>query len=43
MYSLDEFLGLEESAEIENLPSSQTQQTAHGEYTEVQHSGMGGL
>ena len=38
---LDEFLGLEESAEVEHLPCGQTQQTTHGEDAEVEDAGVG--
>ena len=34
----NEFLGLEEPPEVEDLPHCKKQQTAHGEDAEVQHS-----
>lgn len=36
--SLDEFLCFEVTSEIQHLPSRQTKQTAHAEYTKEQYS-----
>lgn len=40
---LDQLLCLEEAPQVEDLPCSQTDETAHGEYAEVQHTSVGGL
>lgn len=40
---LDQLLCLEEAPQVEDLPCSQPNETAHGEYAEVQHACVGGL
>ena len=40
-FLLDEFLCFEEPAQVEDLPRSQTQETAHAEYTEEQDTAVG--
>lgn len=42
-FLLNQLLGLEEAAQVEDLPRGQTNQTAHGEDAEVQHTRVGGL
>lgn len=37
-FLLDELLGFEEAAQVEDLPCGQTNQTTHGEHAEVQHT-----
>lgn len=40
---LDQLLSLEETPQVEDLPCGQPNQTAHGEYAEVQHACVGGF
>ncbi len=40
---LDQLLCLEEAPQVEDLPCGQPNETAHGEYAEVQHACVGGL
>lgn len=40
---LDQLLCLEEAPQVEHLPCSQPNETAHGEYAEVQHTCVGGF
>lgn len=37
---LNQFLGLEETTQVENLPGGQSDETAHGENAEVQNPGV---
>ena len=41
--SIDELFCFEVPSQIEHLPRSQTKQTQHAEYKQVQHSGVGGF
>ena len=38
---LNELLGLKESPQVEDLPHSQEEKTAHGEDAEIEHSSIG--
>jgi hypothetical protein len=40
---LYEFLGLEEAPQVQHLPSGQSQETAHAEDAEVEHTAVGRL
>lgn len=40
---LNELLGLKETTQVEHLPRGQTNETAHGEDAEVQHTCVGGF
>lgn len=40
---LNEFLGLEEAAQVQHLPGGESHQAAHGEEAEVQHARVGRL
>lgn len=40
---LNQLLCLEEAPQVEDLPCGQADETAHGEYAEVQHTCVGGL
>lgn len=40
---LDQLLCFKEAPQVEDLPSGQPDETAHGEYTEVQNTRVGRL
>lgn len=40
---LDQLLCFKEAPQVEDLPSGQADETAHGEYTEVQNTRVGRL